>query len=91
MSDVVIFPVGKEASADAYLTWCNANNPDVTADQWYGDDVVDKYGQRVVGYLGPTGFIWNNAPYPEPAGGPAMRADGTLNSKVEWPPEEDGD
>jgi len=84
MSDVVIFPKGKEASADAYLAFCNAHNPDTTG-TWYRPDAEDKYGQRVVGYLGPTGFIWNWQPFPEPEGGPAARADGILSSNVEWP------
>lgn len=87
MSDVVIFPVGKEASADSYLAFCNANYPDTDSDEFYASDRVDKYGQRVVGYLGPTGYIWNGEPFPEPAGGPAARADGTLNASVEWPEE----
>ena len=83
MSDVVIFPVGKEASADAYLAFCEQNNPDNGS--WSSPTQVDKYGQRVVAYLGPTGFTWNNEPFPEPAGGVEARADGTLNSSVEWP------
>lgn len=88
MSLVVIFPVGKEASADAYLAFCNANNPD--AGSFYPADRVDRWGQRVVGYLGPGGFIWNGEPYPEPEGGEAARADGVLNANVEWPlPEDD--
>jgi hypothetical protein len=85
--DLVVFPVGKEASADDYLAFCNANNPDVGSD-WYPNDRVDAYGQRVVAYLGPTGFDWNGAPYPEPSGGPAARADGVLSSTVLWPDEE---
>lgn len=83
MSDVVIFPKGKEASADAYLAFCNANLP--MAGTWGNPLSVDKYGQRVVPYLGPTGFTWNWLPFPEPAGGVAARADGTLNASVEWP------
>lgn len=89
MSDVVIFPVGKEDEADAYLAFCNTHNPDVSASNWYYPDIVDKYGQRVVAYLGPTGFIWNGAPFPEPVGGPAARADGVLNGNVEWPEEDE--
>lgn len=86
MSLVVIFPVGKEASADSYLAFCNANNPDTTPGAiWYFPDRVDKYGQRVVAYLGPGGFIWNGEPYPEPEGGEEARADGVLSSTVEWP------
>lgn len=88
MSDVAIFPVGKETEADAYLAFCNVHNPDdPNGSSWYPNDRVDKYGQRVVGYLGPTGFIWNSQPFPEPTGGPAARADGVLNGNVEWPEE----
>lgn len=75
MSLVVIFPVGKETEADAYLAWCNTNCPDPP---WYPPGRVDAYGQRVVGYLGPGGYIWNGEPFPEPEGGEAARADGVL-------------
>lgn len=87
MSDLVVFPVGKETEADSYLAFCNANNPDAPS-PWYDNTRVDKYGQRVVGYLGPTGFLWNNQPFPEPSGGEAARVDGVLSSTVEWPEEE---
>lgn len=78
MSLVVIFAVGQEAAADTYLAFCNANNPDTTSDQWYPPNYVDGHGQRVVGYLGPGGFIWNSVPFPEPAGGVAARGVGVL-------------
>ncbi len=83
---VVIFPVGKESSADGYLNFVNdpANCPLVP---FYGVR-YDKYGQRVVGYLGPEGFDYNGEPFPEPAGGVEARADGTLNASVDWPEEE---
>lgn len=88
MSLVVIFPVGKEAEADAYLSWCNIHNPDTTPGAvWYLPNRFDKYGQRVVGYLGPGGFLWDGEPFPEPEGGEAMRADGVLSATVEWPDE----
>lgn len=83
MSTLVIFPVGKEASADAYLAFCNTNNPDVG--QPFYNERFDRWGQRVVAYLGPTGFLWNSLPFPEPVGGPAARADGVLSDTVEWP------
>lgn len=88
MSLVVLFPAGKEASADAYLTWCNSHNPDTTPGAiWYMPDRVDAHGQRVVGYLGP-GFMWNGEDFPEPVGGPAARADGVLSTTVDWPIED---
>lgn len=86
MSDVVVFPKGKEVQALAYLAFCNANNPDVGI-PWYPNDRFDKYGQQVIGYLGPTGFLWNLLPFQEPVGGPLARADGVLTSNVEWPEE----
>lgn len=87
MSLLVIFPVGKEAAANTYLAFVNdpANCPDAP----FYDVRTDKYGQRVVGYLGPGGFLWNGEPFPEPVGGPAARADGVINAIVEWPGEDD--
>lgn len=82
MGVVVIFPVGKESEADAYLAFVNANNPD---EGDFYDVKVDRHGQRVVGYLGPEGFTWMGQPYPEPEGGEAARADGVLADSVEWP------
>jgi len=83
MSRVVIFPVGKEAEADSYLAFCNANNPDTTPGaQWWPANWIDAHGQRYVGYLGPLGQ-WNGGNWPEPAGGEAARADGVLSDKVD--------
>jgi len=88
MSIVVLFPAGKSASADAYLAFCNANNPDTTPGAiWYLPDRVDAHGQRVVGFLGPLGE-WNGGDWPEPEGGAAARADGVLSTTVDWPNEE---
>jgi len=88
MSTLVIFAVGQEAAADTYLAWCNANNPDKTEGaQWYPPDTVDAHGQRVVGYLGPSGFIWNDEPFPEPEGGAEARGVGVLSPTVDWPNE----
>ena len=88
MSLVVIFAQGQEQAADDYLAFCNANNPDTTPGaEWYPDDRVDVYGQRVVGYLGPDGQ-WNGGDWPEPAGGEAARSVGVLHSTVEFPDEE---
>jgi hypothetical protein len=72
---VVIFPVGKETSADGYLDFVNTNNPD--SGDFY-DVRFDRHGQRVVAYMGPGGFVWNSEPYPEPEGGEEARADGVL-------------
>ena len=89
MSDYVVFPVGKEAEADAYLAWCKVNNPDPTPGaDWVPHMPTDKYGQRAVPFLGPTGLIWYGAPFPEPAGGAALRADGVLVPDIEWPVED---
>jgi hypothetical protein len=79
MGDIVIFPIGKEAEADAYLAFCNEKNPDV-GKEFYPADKVDTFGQRVVGFLGETGFIWEGKPFPEPEGGVKARQDGVL-----WP------
>lgn len=90
MSLVVIFPVGQEAAADVYLAFCNQHNPDSAPGSiWYEDDIVDRHGQRVVGYLGPEGQ-WNGGDWPEPAGGEAARAAGVLSSTVDWPEEDEG-
>lgn len=78
MSLVVIYAVGQETAADTYLIFCNAHNPDTESEQWYPNDRVDAHGQRVVGYLGPGGFIWNSVPFPEPEGGVEARGVGVL-------------
>jgi hypothetical protein len=78
MSLVVIYALGQEAAADAYLAFCNANNPDASPGaQWYPPDWKDRHGQRVVGYLGPDGQ-WNAGDWPEPEGGEAARGPGVL-------------
>jgi hypothetical protein len=78
MSLVVIFAVGQETAADTYLAFANTNNPDTEAAQFYPNDRFDVHGQRVVGYLGPGGFIWNSEPFPEPEGGVEARGVGVL-------------
>ena len=88
MSLVVLFPVGKETSANDYCDFCDFNNPDPGATQWYPRDRTDRHGQRVVGYLGPGGFTWTGEPFPEPEGGEEARADGVLSDTVDWPIEE---
>lgn len=90
MPAAVVFPVGKEDAADAYLDFCNLNNPDTTPGSvWYLPTRVDAHGQRVVGYLGPEGFTWNSLPFPEPEGGPEARSEGVIVDHVEWPVEEE--
>ena len=84
MSLLVVFPVGQEAAADAYLDFCNLNTPDTSSD-FYVNDRVDVHGQRVVAYMGPGGFIWNGEPFPEPLGGEEARSAGVLSSTVVWP------
>lgn len=79
---IMIFPVGKEAEADGYLAFVNANSP--TGGPLY-DVKYDRHGQRVVLFLGPEGFIWEGEPFPEPEGGEAARADGVIADSVEWP------
>lgn len=84
---LVIFPAGKQASAQAYLTWCNARNPDTTPGAVWSLLKNDAFGQWVVAYLGPP-WVYAGAEVPEPAGGPAMRADGVLHDRAVWPNED---
>lgn len=82
---VVIFPVSKEAEADAYLLFCQSNNPNEDPmDNWYPGDRVDAHGQRVVGYMGPGGGVTTISV--EPVGGHEARADGVLQEGYD-PPE----
>lgn len=82
---VVIFPAGKQAQAEAYKSWTDQNSP------FYPDLFAycrnDAFGQWVVPYLGPP-FTYAGSEVPEPAGGPAMRADGVLHDYAVWPEEE---
>lgn len=86
MSLVVIFAVGQETAADTYLDF--TNDPLNCPDAPFYDVRVDAYGQRVVAYLGPGGFVWNGLPFPEPEGGVAARGVGVLQEGYD-PPEED--
>lgn len=87
MSLVVLFPVGKEASCDSYIDFCQANSPD-PGSTWYPKNVTDRHGQRVSAYLGPDGNAGGG--WPEPEGGPEARADGVLSTTFDRPidPEE---
>lgn len=85
MSRFVVFPAGCEAQADAYLAFCNANNPDPTPGAvWDLPDRVDRNGQRVVGLLGPGGNF-NGGDVVEPQGGLEARIGGETVEKVTWP------
>lgn len=83
---IVIFPVARQAEAEAYREWTDAHSP-------FFPDVFayirnDAFGQWVVPYLGPP-FTWNGVEVPEPEGGEAVRADGVLADSVTWPHEEE--
>jgi hypothetical protein len=86
-TDFVVFPVAKEAEAQAYQAWANSAPQNPFYPDLYAYIRNDVFGQWVVPYLGPP-FEWNNVLYEEPAGGPAMRADGVLVNEVLWDEEE---
>lgn len=84
---VAVFPPTKETEARAYAAWTDNNSPFLPHDpgSWaYVRNDID--GNWVVPYLGPP-FEWYGEPFPEPAGGEAMRADGELRESVVWPDE----
>lgn len=85
---LLAFPATPEgdSEADAYLEYCNNNNPD-EGRVFYPSNYRDKYGRRIVAYLGPGGFSWNNLPYPEPSDAVALRRHATIIEDVEWPDE----
>lgn len=84
-----IFPVAKQAEAEAYAAACNANWPGVP-DLFTAVD-VDAYGQWVVAALEPT-FTWDygdgngQTPVAEPPACAAARVDGVLSDT--WTPPE---
>lgn len=87
MSKVVIFPIGKEAQAQAYANGCNAH---YAANIEPGGAFTypprpDAFGQSVVAFYGE---IVNGAPFVEPAGCLALRSDGVLHDSAIWPIEE---
>jgi hypothetical protein len=85
----VIFPAGKLASAQAYKAWADAEWQAMSGEV---NGVVgllntDAFGQHVTTYLGPPYVFFDVVP--EPAGGPAMRADGVLHDNWVRPPSEE--
>jgi len=85
----VIFPIGKQASANAYKAWCDLQEQTATNDPEavFTLVAVDKDGQWVVTYYGPNYTRDAIHVVEEPEDGPAMRADGVLSDT--WsPPEE---
>lgn len=84
----VLFPADRREEADAYLSFLNVSNPDTTPGAAWSVIRTDRHGRWVVPYLGPGG-CWNAGNYPEPKGGAALRATGTLVEAVEWPVEEE--
>jgi hypothetical protein len=87
MSLYVAYAVGQEAAAATYLAFCEANNPDEAPGAvWSPPGLVDRHGQRVVGYLGPGGQ-WNGGDWPEPEGGEEARGVGVLQDGYDMPVE----
>jgi len=93
---LVIFPHGKETSANAYRVWGDEKNGDAAValglsrednSVFSAPGRVDKDGQMVVNYFGPPYTIDGVHVIEEPADGPAMRADGVLSDI--WSPPED--
>jgi hypothetical protein len=88
---VVIFPVGKEAQADAYRAWTNARFAERAPGEGgfgYAETILDMYGQRVEAFYGPPFEYPVGTLVEEPAGGAAMRADGVLHDRPVMPVEE---
>lgn len=86
MSLSVIFPVGNDTEADAYLDHLNQNDPDPTPGALWAILRYDRHGQPVVPYLGPGGHAGGE--YAEPEGAEELRASGVLAPAVDWPDEE---
>jgi hypothetical protein len=89
MSHVVIFPVGKQAAASAYKAWTDQKWSELyQPGEVFAYCRNDDFGQWVVPYLGPP-MSFAGAEVPEPAGGPAMRADGVLHDFAIWPSDDE--
>jgi hypothetical protein len=94
--EILIWPVSKDTEALAYCDFADAEfaianiaeggNPN---DKFAYRNKRDAHGQMVTPYLGPTGFDWLGAPFPEPSGGPALRADAVLATSYDEIPVED--
>lgn len=82
----VIFPESKLTEAQAYKAWGDAQWQALSGEPngILGLLDTDAYGQHVTTYFGPP-FVYIDE-VPEPAGGPAMRADGVLHDNWVRPP-----
>lgn len=85
----VIFPEGKQAAAEAYKAWGDAQWQAISGENGgiLGLLSVDAFGRWVTVYYGPP-FVYIDE-VPEPEDGPAMRADGVLHDDWIRPPEEE--
>lgn len=83
---VLIFPVGALTAAEAYRDWANDPIRNPVDDGDFCMILIDRYGQHVVGYLGPGAL--HGAVTEEPEGGEAMRSLAILASRWE-PPADD--
>ena len=86
MSKVVIFPVARQAEAQAYLDFLNQHNPDTTPGAIWAILRQGQHGHHVVPFLGPDGHAGGE--WPEPVGADSLRASGVLAPAVDWPVEE---
>jgi hypothetical protein len=85
----VIFPAAKLAEATAYKEWGDEQFRLLSGELAgiLGLLNTDAFGQHVTTYFGPP-FVFVDE-VPEPAGGPARRADGVLHDNWVRPIEED--
>lgn len=87
----VIFPVEKQAEAEAYKNWGDEQFRILSGevDGILGLLEQDAFGQHVTVYYGPP-FVWIDE-VPEPIDGPQMRLDGVLHDNWVRPPIEEED
>lgn len=87
---VLIWPLGMEAEAAAYVAWATPRNPDLANDasaRWCDTPIpTDKFGRCVVNFLGPGAL--HGAVTEEPEGGEPLRAGAELSDTVEWQDED---